>query len=72
MQKFLTTQEVAARLGISAPTVLALARDGELSYMQFGKRTIRFRSESVEEYIAAHTYDGNGRQAPAAEELIGR
>lgn len=51
--RFLTPADVAEVLNTSVPQVMALIRDGELSYLRIGGRGV-FRIEvvDVEDYIA--------------------
>jgi excisionase family DNA binding protein len=50
--KVLNTRQAAAYLGISLPTLFRLVRAGELAHLRIG-RTLRFRLEDLESFLAA-------------------
>ena len=53
--EFMTINEVADRLSVSAPTVRALINDGELESVRIGKRTIRIYRKSFEKLLRRST-----------------
>jgi len=56
IDRLLTAEEVAFRLGLAGPeTVWYLARSGELDYVRIGKRHMRFPPEIVDAYIERQT-----------------
>lgn len=48
----LSEKTVAARLGISRPTLLRLRRNGEISYFRIGARVL-YSEEAVSEFLSA-------------------
>ena len=50
----LSTKEAAAYLSISLPTLFRLTRGGELPHLRIG-RSIRYRLEDLEAFLAART-----------------
>lgn len=66
--QFLTPTEVAKRLGVSRATMHAILKRGEITYRQYGPRTIRIDEGEVQKYIDRHTkVGGNGH---VEEELV--
>lgn len=55
MAKLLTVDEVAERLGLRSPaTVYRWSQSGKLRRVVLGQRSIRFREEDVEAFVAEH------------------
>jgi excisionase family DNA binding protein len=52
--RLLIADDVAGLLGVSPAFVYALVRRGDLPAVRVGGRYVRFRSQAVEEWIAAH------------------
>jgi excisionase family DNA binding protein len=50
MPRLLTAEEVAQLIGMRVDYVYALARREEIPHLKFG-RTLRFRAESVQEWL---------------------
>jgi excisionase family DNA binding protein len=50
----LTADDVAALLGVPRTFVYALSRRGELPTVRVGERYLRYRSQSVQQWIAGH------------------
>jgi excisionase family DNA binding protein len=48
----LTADQVAERIGMTTDYVYGLVRSNEIPHLRFG-RTIRFRAESIEEWLLA-------------------
>lgn len=60
-EQFLTPTEVAKRLGVSRAMMHAILKRGEITYRQYGPRTIRIDEREVQKYIDRHTkVGGNG------------
>jgi excisionase family DNA binding protein len=51
MSDYLKPEDVARKLGVTRPTVLALARAGKIPYIELGKRIFRFDAADVETAI---------------------
>ncbi len=57
----MTPTEVAQRLGVSRATMHAILKRGEITYRQYGPRTIRIAEVDMQAYIDRHTkVGGNG------------
>lgn len=52
---FLTTAEVADKLGISPRTVRKLCEERKIQYRQLTPRKIEIRSDWLDNYIETHT-----------------
>jgi excisionase family DNA binding protein len=52
--RLLIADDVAGLLGVSPAFVYALVRRGDLPAVRVGGRYVRFRSQAVDEWIAAH------------------
>ncbi|MBC3191668.1 helix-turn-helix domain-containing protein [Pseudonocardia sp. C8] len=52
VERLLTTREVAARLRLSGRTVLRLVEAGQLPVIALTGRTVRFRVEDVDRFLA--------------------
>ncbi len=52
-RRLMTAKEVADYLGLALDTVLKMSRDGRLPSVRVGSRTLRFRPETIDEYIAS-------------------
>ena len=52
-EAFLTRQQVAARLNVSAQTVARLAESGELAEVRLSERSPRIRASDVDAYLVA-------------------
>lgn len=60
MSQLLKREEAAERLGVEPPTLAKAAQTGqgplgELPCVKFG-RSVRYREEDIESFIAAHTF----------------
>jgi excisionase family DNA binding protein len=53
MDKLLTPQEVADRLGVKATTVLNMALDGRIPRVKLGRRIVRFEWDKVKAALDA-------------------
>jgi excisionase family DNA binding protein len=51
----LNVRETAAYLRVSVPTIYRLAKRGDITHTRVGGRTLRFRIEDLDKYLAAHT-----------------
>jgi excisionase family DNA binding protein len=54
-KELLTTQEAAARLGLSRRTVQLMIKAGEIPAFRAGLRAWRIRAEDLEAYIKQHS-----------------
>jgi excisionase family DNA binding protein len=55
----LTTEDVAAMLGVSVATIGRKTRSGELPYLKLGHRTYRYRRSDVAAFISQHLRYGD-------------
>ncbi len=55
--RFLTTKDIAARLGVRPALVWAWYRRGLIRGYRFGERTIRFTEDAVNEFLARQNPD---------------
>jgi excisionase family DNA binding protein len=55
----LTTEDVAATLGVSVATIGRKTRSGELPYVKIGHRTYRYRRSDVDAFIRGHLRYGD-------------
>jgi excisionase family DNA binding protein len=51
MPELLTIREVAKLLGLHVNTIRKLMEEGELKYFRVGEKSIRFKLETIMEYI---------------------
>ncbi len=49
----MTAKDVADYLGLALGTVLKMSSDGRLPSVRVGSRTLRFKPEAIDEYIAS-------------------
>ena len=54
LPKLLDAEQVSEILGQDPRTILNAVRDGRLTAVRLGHRTIRFRREDLDAYISAH------------------
>jgi excisionase family DNA binding protein len=69
---FLTTQQVAERLQVSAATVRRLVKDGRLSSCKLGHRTFRYRAEEVEAALLGSASPSEEPTDPEMDAAINR
>lgn len=61
--RLLSAEDVAELLGVPRTFVYALARRGDLPVVRVGERYVRFRAETLEQWIAAQESPAQGRIA---------
>jgi excisionase family DNA binding protein len=54
-QGYLSPREVAKLAGVSEDKILRAVREGEISHVRLGWRTIRLKPEWVQAWLDAHT-----------------
>ena len=52
IERLLTTREVCKRLGICLKTLQQLRANRKIAYIRFGHRSIRFREQAIEQFLA--------------------
>lgn len=52
--KYLTKQQLAARLGVSVRTIDGLMRQRKIPYIKLTARLVRFPADEVEAYLAEY------------------
>lgn len=67
----LTTDEVAAIVGVTPRTVRRWARDGMLPRVRIGGRVTRYRADDLADLLTSHPYNEQrlGPRRGAAEDL---
>jgi excisionase family DNA binding protein len=64
--RLLTARELGELLGVSPETILRWTRRGELEAIRLPGGRLRFRSEALEEWLAARTTRGEVSPTPSA------
>lgn len=71
VSRLMPAAQVAKLLGVSASTVHALAREGQISFRLVGARSRRFAMEDVQEFIDASRQQGFASRPIRDQETLG-
>lgn len=60
-EKFITYADVARRLGVPVGSLYGIVKRGEIPYLRFGPRTIRFDPVEIERWVKTHQMEARAR-----------
>jgi excisionase family DNA binding protein len=73
LDPLLTAEQVASQLGLPAPRVYEMARQGVLPFVRIGKKLVRFEQTAIGAWVAAHRVTaGTVAGAPALSLVPGK